>query len=260
MSNTAAIRLEGVSFSYGPTPVLSDVSFTVQRGEFASIVGPNGGGKTTLLKLLLGLEKPKSGSISVLGATPTQARRRIGYMPQHLRFDPLFPVSVRDVVLMGRLAPGRFWYSREDKRLAAEALAQVGLEDRQDLSFADLSGGQRQRALIARALAVQPEILLLDEPTAMVDVAAADNLVTRLREINKRCTIVVVSHDLGFVSQIVDSVVCVNRTVAHHPTSSLTGDTVKELYGTDVRMIHHDHRCTEHGHVHEDGGEPHTHG
>ncbi len=250
MNEAPAIELRDVSFGYGHAPVLSNASFVVGQRELVSIVGPNGGGKTTLLRLILGLEQPDAGSIRILGSTPLRARGNVGYMPQHVRFDPLFPITAMDVVLMGRISRGKLWYTRTDRRVARESLEKLGVADVANRRFAELSGGQRQRVLIARALATRPQLMLLDEPMNMVDVAAADSLVQTIREINKTCAVVLVSHDLGFVSQIVDSVICVNRAVAHHPTSELTGDLVKELYGSDVRMIRHDHRCSEEGHSH----------
>jgi len=257
VSDAVAV-FDGVSFAYGAAPVLSDVSFKVGAHEFVSIVGPNGGGKTTLLRLLLGLEDPQRGRVEVLGTTPRRARMDIGYMPQHLRFDPLFPITSIEVVLMGRIRRGRFWYSRDDRAAALAALERVGMAALAGQRFATLSGGQRQRVLIARALAVVPRLLLLDEPMAMVDPAAAEGLVQTLRGINRDCAIILVSHDLGFVSQFVDSVVCVNRSAVHHPTSSLTGDLVRDLYGGDVRMIRHDHCCSDHGHSHEGEGVRHA--
>jgi len=245
------IRVEGLSFSYNGQNVLQGVNLTVDERDFVSLVGPNGGGKTTLLKLVLGLLTPQAGRVRVFGLPPGEARGRIGYMPQHPQVDLQFPVSVLDVVLMGRLARGsRFGpYSRADREAAGRALAEVGLCDDLRRPFSDLSGGQRQRVLIARALAVEPQLLLLDEPTANLDVHAEAELYTLLECLNRRLTIVLVSHDLGFVSQVVKSVVCVKGSVVVHPTSEITGEMIQEIYGGDVRMVRHDHRCAEEGHT-----------
>jgi zinc transport system ATP-binding protein len=205
------------------------------------VVGPNGGGKSTLLKIILGLFRPDSGRVRVLGTTPARARSRIGYMPQYAHHDPQFPVTVMDVVLMGRLERG--WggpYSGEDKIAAKAALAELGLMDLRGRLFNALSGGQRQRVLIARALATDPELLILDEPTANVDVMVEARFLDILKELNHRMTIVMATHDLGFVSDIVSNVVCVNRRVIVHPTSELTGDMMSDIYGGEVRAIHHD--------------------
>jgi zinc transport system ATP-binding protein len=156
-----------------------------------------------------------------------------------------------DVVLMGRLGRHPLWghYGRADREAARDALARVGLEDKGGEPFNALSGGQRQRVLIARALASAPKLFFLDEPTSNVDPAAEDELYALLRDLNQRLTILVVSHDIGFVSSFVSRVVCVNRVVQVHPTSELTGDVIAALYGSDMTMVRHDHRCAEKGHV-----------
>jgi len=246
----APVVLEDVSFSYGQTLVLEGVGLSIGQGDFACVVGPNGGGKTTLLKLILGLLKPSGGSVRVLGADPVRARARVGYVPQHWTFDLQFPMQVIDVVLMGRMGGGR-WYGQHraaDRKAACDALAEMGLAALAERSFGALSGGQRQRVLIARALASAPELLLLDEPTANVDVKAGSDLLQLLKHLNARMTVVMVTHDLGFVSSLVNRVVCVNRTVAVHPMSELTGDVIAAMYGSDVAMIRHDHRCCTHDH------------
>lgn len=237
------VVMQNVSFSYDGTPVLEDVSFTIPERTFISIVGPNAGGKTTLLKLLLGLLHPSRGVIEIFGLPPEKARPRIGYMPQHVQFDPKFPVSVLDVVLMGRLGNGtRFGpYRKADKAIAMEALHKLEMNKAMHRPFMALSGGQRQRVLIARALAAEPELLLLDEPTSNVDMAVETELFELLHIMSETITVVVVSHDLGFVSQYVQSVVCVNRRVVVHPTTAVTGEVISALYGADVRMVRHNH-------------------
>jgi len=239
------IDLEGVSFSFdGRNPVLEDVTLSVQALEFASVIGPNGGGKTTLLKLILGLLDPSAGRIRVLGTSPARARHRIGYMAQHSTLDPSFPVRVLDVVLMGRLGPRRLAgpFDRTDVAAASAVLDRVGLGSLERRPFADLSGGQRQRVLLARALASSPELLLLDEPASGLDQKVELDFFDLLRELNQTTTIVLVSHDLGFVQSFVRSVICVHRTVDVHPTNLVDGTTIRELYGGEVRVVRHDHR------------------
>ena len=246
------ICLKDVSFSYDVRPILTEVNLDVHDREFAVVVGPNGGGKTTLLRLILGVLTPRRGSVTVFGKSPASARARIGYTPQHTQFDPLFPVSVMDVVLMGRVdrcLGGR--YRREDVDAAQGALNDVSLGEEARRPFASLSGGQRQRALIARALACEPDLLLLDEPTANLDVSVGRRLLELLQKLNLRMTIVMVSHDLGFVSSVVGSVVCVNRTVSIHPTGEVTQDAIHHLFGEDVRIILHDHNLPKERHLHE---------
>ena len=242
VTGDAVVAIAGMSYSYGNMPVLTNVDLAIRDGDFVSVVGPNGGGKTTLLKLMLGLLIPRSGEVRVFGRRPQTARSRIGYVPQHFQFDEKFPMSVQDVVLMGRLGSSRFWgpYRAADRKAALEALRCVELLSVKDRSFAALSGGQRQRVLIARALASEPELLLLDEPLAHVDVVVVDDLYKLFKELNRTLTIVLVSHDVGFVSRLVQRVVCVNRTVTTHPTSELSGAVMSQLYGTEVSMVRHD--------------------
>jgi len=238
-----AILVEGLWFSYDGHAVLEDVNLSIPHGDFVSVVGPNGGGKTTLLKLMLGLLRPTRGGIQVFGVTPEQARPRIGYMPQHAQLDPQFPATVMDVALMGRLGHGRPFgpYSKKDKEAVVTALDQVGLRDLYKKPFASISGGQRQRLFIARALACEPDLLLLDEPTANLDVVMESGLYELLQTLNQRLTVVMVSHDLGFVSKLVKSVVCVKCQVSSHPTSEITGEIIDAMYGSPMRIVRHDH-------------------
>lgn len=237
-----AITFDKVTFCYEQTPAVAEVTLDIKVREFVCLVGPNGGGKTTLLKLILGLLKPLNGSIDVLGMCPTKARPRIGYLSQTLQFDALFPIAALDVVLMGRLTGGKWGrYSSIDRKRALALLDEVGLADAAQRPFATLSGGMRQRVLLARALAADPEILLLDEPTSMVDAFAEDRLLAHLRQLHDKLTIVLVSHDFGFVSQLVHRVICVNRTVTSHTVEALTGETFHKLYGHPVAHIHHHH-------------------
>ncbi|MGA2064273.1 MAG: ABC transporter ATP-binding protein [Thermoguttaceae bacterium] len=255
-SEEPVVEFRDVGFAYDGTPVLQGVNFVVRRNESLSIVGPNGGGKTTLLRLILGQLQPSSGQVRVFGQPPETARLRIGYMPQHANYDPLFPATVMDVVLMGRLGRGGLrgrlgWFSRGDRRAAIEALAQVHLEELARRPFAALSGGQRQRVLVARALCCQPELLLLDEPTASVDSLVEARLFDILRELGRTMTVLVVSHDLGFVADLVEKVICVNRQVVVHPTSQITGELIRAIYGGDVRMVRHSDVLCQREHVHE---------
>lgn len=255
MSTEPVITLRDVSFFYGGTPALEDVNLSLEPREAVCIVGPNGGGKTTLVKLILGLLTPQRGEIRVFGQPPHRSRLRAGYMPQHVQHDPQFPVTVMDIVLMGRLGQGGLaglmgWHGPADRRAALDALEQVSMAEFRRRPFASLSGGQRQRVLIARALCCKPELLLLDEPTSNVDSLVEARLLDLLRELNRKMTILMVSHDLGFVSGLVDRVICVNRRVVIHPTSEMTGETIRDLYGGEVRMVHHN-EFSPHEHSHD---------
>lgn len=243
MTDLPAVAIRNVSFSYDGSPALVDASLTVRCGEFVTVVGPNGGGKSTLLRLVLGLLLPDSGSIEVFGCRPAESKPRMGYVPQHSHTDPSFPATVLDVVLMGRLGRTRTFggYRRPDVEAAMGALNDVELEELSRRPFSNLSGGQRQRVLIARALASEPDVLLLDEPAANLDIAMENELYSILRRLRERLTVLVVSHELAFVSGFTDTVACVNRTVAVHSTSEVTPELINELYGRDVRFVRHDH-------------------
>jgi len=240
-------------YEMGDTSVdaLRGVDLEIQAHDFVSVIGPNGGGKTTLLKLILGLLVPAEGTVSVLGGAPARARPRLGYMPQQRSHDPRFPATVLDVVLLGRLgrSPALGPHRRADRAQARAALGEVGLVDRAAAPLTALSGGQRQRVLVARALCSEPEILLLDEPTANVDVSARAGFYELLERLTERLTVVMVSHDLSLISERIQTCVCVGHGAAvRHPTRELTGELLDELWGGDMRLVRHDHRCAEDGH------------
>ena len=245
----SAVVFKDLTFSYDETPVIEKANASICEKDFVSVIGPNGCGKSTLLKLMLGLLEPTEGSIEVLGKRPIDVRSKMGYVSQYMQYDTQFPVSVLDVTLMGRLgacAWGR--WSKEDHEKAMNALEEVTLADLAERPFSSLSGGQRQRVLVARALATEPELLLLDEATSNMDVKVEAELFHLLQKLNERMTIVIVSHDLAVVAECVKSVLCVRKTIHIHPTSELTGELISEMYGGDIRMVRHDHRCSEEGH------------
>ncbi|QBG46192.1 ABC transporter ATP-binding protein [Verrucomicrobia bacterium S94] len=241
------IQIEQVNFSYGPVTVLENVNVTIGEKEFISVVGPNGGGKTTLLKIILGLLEPQAGSVSVFGRTPALGRKWIGYLPQYANLDSKFPVTALDVVLMGRLGKTRNFgfYSKADREAARTMLSRVGLDKLENRPLAALSGGQQQRVLIARALVSEPKLLLLDEPTSSLDDYVEQELYDLLQELNKELTIIVVSHDVAYVSRYVEKVVCVNREVHIHPVSEINENIIHDMYGEHVHAVRHDQ---EHDH------------
>jgi len=234
------ISFNNVNFGYESSLVLENVSFIINRGDFISILGPNGGGKTTLAKLMLGLYTPNSGKILIDGRSPVQMRGSIGYVPQYSLFDPNFPVSVRDVVLMGRIKNFSLGYSKKDRTQADKAMESVGINDLSANHYSALSGGQRQRVLIARALVANPKILLLDEPTANVDAAIEYKMSAMLSDLKKTMTVLLITHDLGFVPELVNKVVCVNREVHIHPTSGITKEYIQDLYNENMKIVRHD--------------------
>lgn len=242
MTKNPIISIENLSFSYNGETVLDNVNLSINENDFVWIVGPNGGGKTTLLKLILGLQQPAKGTVRVFEQPPDRVRPHIGYMTQHVSLDAQFPVTVTDVVLMGRLGNGGRYgpYRTSDKEAVERALRQVNLYDLRYRPYSALSGGQQRRLLIARALASQPKILLLDEPTANLDIQAEKELFELLKILNHELTIIMVSHDPAFVSDFVKRVVCVNRIVHEHPTSEISGLHIGEFLGEDRRIVRHD--------------------
>ncbi|MGI5923900.1 MAG: metal ABC transporter ATP-binding protein [Lentisphaeria bacterium] len=231
------IDIRDVCFAYDDEEVLHNINLQVQAGVFAVVVGPNGGGKTTLLRLILGLLTPRFGDIVVFGRSPAAARRLVGYVPQALHVDAQFPATVLDVVLMGRVDRHRFGpYRRADREAAQDALQRVGLGGHRGRSFSALSGGERQRVLIAQALASEPELLLLDEPGANLDPESRHQLYSLLRELNRRLTIILVSHNLKIVESYASHVICVNRTAAMHRIEELQTSALAD--GEWLRVEH----------------------
>lgn len=226
-----AIELKRVSFAYNRLPILKQVDMAIEAREFMAMIGPNGGGKTTLLKLILGLLKPDGGAIRVLGQPPGRTSHQIGYVPQNTHIKSEFPISTLDVVLMGQLQPGsrRNRHSKKDRVAAHEALNRMGMGAYCDRRIGQLSGGQRQRVFIARALVSKPQILLLDEPTAHIDTKGQEELYKLLKDLNRRMTIIVVSHDLLVLAAHVKSVACVNRRVHYHPSAQMSGASLEHM-------------------------------
>lgn len=241
--NQPVIEVEDLSFSYGGALVLERVDLVIAAGEFVGLVGPNAGGKSTLLKLILGLLEPQAGRIRVLGQAPRQAVRHIGYVPQYPSFPRDFPISVEQVVLMGRLGTGSLLggYRTRDRDGAAQALAEVEASDLAKRPIGTLSGGQLQRVLLARALVGEPRILILDEPTANIDQRVENDVFDLLADLNRRLTILLVSHDIAFISEYVSRVACLNRTLTCHGTEAVDGDIIQQLYGGHVRRVAHEH-------------------
>ena len=236
-----AIEFEDVWFSYDRSTVLQEVSFSLEQGEFLGIIGPNGGGKTTLLKLMLGILKPDKGKIRILGQAPHDASHRVGYVPQGTDFNRNFPISVLDVALMGRMSTSRICrrYSREDREKVRDVLEKVGMWHYRNKPIGKISGGQRQRLFIARALATNPEILFLDEPTASVDSEFQTDLYDFLKALNEEMTIVVISHDIGIISSHMKSIACVNKHLIFHSGAQITQEMLDMAYQCPVDLIAH---------------------
>lgn len=233
MSEAApAIVLRDVSYSYNGQPALRHVNLTVPEGEFLTVIGPNGGGKTTLLRLLLGLLRPGSGTVRVFGAEPSAVSDHLGYMPQTQVLGRAFPITVLETVLLGRLGARSFWpfWPKAERERARNCLERTGVAHLENVRLGELSGGQRQRVFLARALACQPRMLLLDEPTASVDPEGKATLHELLGSLAKETTIVLVSHDVSVISHHVTAVACVNQTVHFHPRPELTPEMFAVMF------------------------------
>ncbi|NLO41700.1 MAG: ABC transporter ATP-binding protein [Bacteroidales bacterium] len=239
---TKAIHIENLNVYYGQTPAITNVCLDVSEGEYLGIIGPNGGGKSTLLKAVLGLIPISSGTITLYGKSPIRNRTCIGYVPQFALLNRKFPISLFEVVLTGRLKQGLtpfFRFSEKDKESAYALLEKVGIADLANRQVSNLSGGEFQRMLIARALASNPKLLLLDEPTSSVDAFSREQIYSLLAELNKSITIVLVTHDLFAVSSQVHRLACLNRHLVYHGEPELTEKVVSNLYGCPVDLIAH---------------------
>jgi len=235
------VRLDDVWVYYDSTPVLEGVNLSVEPNKFLGIIGPNGGGKTTLLKVILGLIKPARGKISVMGQSPERGRKFIGYISQYNLFDHDFPISVLDVVLMGRYGKVGLVrrYSEEDKRIANEVLKTVDMLDYKDRQVGRLSGGEQQRVFIARALVTDPKLLLLDEPTASIDPNMQAEFYELIDSLKQRMAIVMVSHDISAVSIYVDQIACLNRQLFYHGSKEVSAEALEKTYRCPIQLIAH---------------------
>jgi len=240
-----ALEINGISLALGETEVLKDVDLRLSKGDFLGIVGPNGGGKTTILKIILGLQDPDRGEVKVFGKEPKKSRDRVSYVPQHTDFDSQFPINVWNVVLMGRVGKLGLkpFFSEEDKEIAKKALEKVEMGEYKERQISELSGGEQQRVLLARALTTRPDILLLDEPTASIDERIKTNIYKLLKKLNQKenTTIILVSHDVGFLSSYVEKLACLNRELIYHGDSKLTHEMIEESYGCEIDVISHHH-------------------
>lgn len=239
-SSTPAVELQGVGLALRGIPVLEDVSLSIGPRDYLALLGPNGGGKTTLLRVILGLIRPDRGRVRVFGREPRQARGRIGYVPQVFRFDQDFPIRVEDVVRMGRL--GRHpRVASSDRAACGAALERVEMSEYAERPIGQLSGGQLQRVLIARALVQEPDLLLLDEPTASLDERVGRSVWELFEELAREMAVIVVSHDIGAISRHVRGVVCLNRTLHVHPEKELTTEVLEAAYGCPIDLLAHGH-------------------
>ena len=245
--------VNNLSFIVRGQTILQNISFQIFNGEYIAIIGPNGGGKTTLIRMLLGLEKPTSGTIRIFGKKLGSFKEwyKIGYVPQRAsHVDANFPATVEDIVKMGRIAKRKFFVtmSQEDKQLVHDAMQKMDILDLKDKMVGTLSGGQRQRVMIARALASSPEILILDEPNTGVDVKSQQRFYKLLAKLNKEegITILFITHDIGVIADDIGRLFTINQkaTICNDPKKALSCEDMTELYGIEAHLIHnhkHEH-------------------
>ncbi|MBI2868326.1 MAG: ABC transporter ATP-binding protein [Chloroflexi bacterium] len=240
-SGKELVRLEDVWVYYNHAPALEAVNLVIHNGDFLGVIGPNGGGKTTLLRVILGLIEPARGRVRVLGQPPRQSRSAMGYVPQFNLFDRDFPIKVLDVVLTGRYASAGLlrWYTRADRRKAADALEAVGMRGFRDRQIGSLSGGEMQRVIIARALVTEPKLLLLDEPTASVDPTMQTEFYELLKKLKESMAILLVSHDISAVSIYVDEIACLNHRLFYHGSKEIEPEVLEATYKCPIQMIAH---------------------
>ena len=235
----AAIRVTHVSIHYGQTPAIADVCLDVQQGAYLGLIGPNGGGKTTLLNGILGLIPLTAGTVEIFGQPPQAVRRLVGYVPQHTTLNRRFPITVAEAVLAGRIPSGIrpfFRYTAEDRDAARQVIRRLGLENLASRQASQLSGGEFQKMLLARALVSQPKLLLLDEPTANVDAPSRMAIFELLQALRQDMTIVLVSHDLLELVTRVDSIACINRTLLYQGEPALDADRMEQVFGSRVGL------------------------
>lgn len=255
-----AIEVNNLSFAYGNSKILDKVNLEIEENDFVAIIGPNGGGKSTLMKLVVGLLNPSEGEVRLFGEKVPTRKVAVGYVPQNTSRNLEFPITVGECVALGKIG------LKASSPEVSVALSKVHLEGFQGRRLGELSGGERQRVLIARSLVCNPRILFMDEPSNNIDAAGQENLYKLLEEFSKTMTIVIVTHDLMALSHKVRSIVCVNRNVHYHEGSHITNEMITDTYGCDVDLIahgiphrvlgSHDHShggcCEHHGHEHHD--------
>lgn len=251
-----ALKVKNLYVEYGDNMVLEDINLKIKDKHFLGIIGPNGGGKSTLLKAIVGLVDYKKGEIKIYGKKPTDLNGILGYVPQASKFDKNFPINVEEVILSGILKDNlKIFkkYTKKDKNKAKKIMKRLDIINLKKRQIGQLSGGQLQKVLIGRALMTEPKILLLDEPTTSIDASSTTQIYELLNELNKDMTIIIVSHNMEAVASYLDSVACLNKKLYHHHEKQLDPETVKNVYGCPVDLV-------AHGMPHRVLGNHHSHG
>ncbi len=249
------INIDNIVAGYDNKIVLHDVSLDIWENDFLGIIGPNGGGKTTLLKIILGLLKPKSGSVRYFDGEKEVSSLKIGYLPQMNKIDKKFPISVREVVLSGLMAekPRFRDFTAEQKQRAEEVISQMGLQELAKRAIGDLSGGQLQRVLLGRSMVSRPKVLILDEPNSYVDKRFESHFYNLLEEISKESSIILVSHDIGTVLSMVKNIACINETLHYHSGADISAEWLENKYACPIELVGHGdlpHRVLK-NHIHK---------
>lgn len=234
-----AVEINNLSVKYNEQLVLNDINFFIEENDFVAIIGPNGGGKSTLLKVILGILTPNTGEVKVFGKEPKKARDLMGYLPQNLDFDRDFPINVFETVLTGRYHGLFKNYTKEDREVVLHALKDVEMQDFKDRQISKLSGGQMQRVFIARAIVREPKLLILDEPMSSIDPEMQHSFYELMSRLKNKMAIVLVSHDVGAVSTHVDKIACLNQKLFYHGPVENSAEGLEEIYNCPIELISH---------------------
>ena len=234
-----AVEINDMSIKFNEQLILKDINFSIGEKDFVAIIGPNGGGKSTLLKVILGILTPDTGDVKVFGKEPKKVRNLMGYLPQNLQFDHDFPINVFETVLTGRYHGLFKGYTKKDDEAVLQALKDVEMDKFKDRQISKLSGGQMQRVFIARAIVREPKLLIMDEPMASIDPEMQNSFYKLMSRLKNNMAIVLVSHDVGAVSTHVDKIACLNQELFYHGPVEDAADGLEEIYHCPIELISH---------------------